>query len=138
MKLSHQNSASIEFPKPHAHSPRFHHLKSSALSNGTTGNYSLSLNNLHVPVSTIHVTYNRNAPYSCHLMDKFSVIAAAQIFSSTFTISICAQVQWTDYSILLSIDIRFSRLMATVKQRTPLGTTCHYRTTILKLQTLTG
>jgi len=30
MKLTHQNSASIEFPKPHAqpfHSPRFHHLK---------------------------------------------------------------------------------------------------------------
>jgi hypothetical protein len=35
----------------------------------------------------------------------------------------------------LSIDIRFPRLMATVKQRTPLGITCHYRTTILKLET---
>jgi hypothetical protein len=28
--------------------------------------------------------------------------------------------------------------MATVKQRTSLGITCHYRTTILKLETLTG
>ena len=36
------------------------------------------------------------------------------------------------------IDIRFSRLMATVKQRNPLGITCYYRTTIPKLETLTG
>jgi hypothetical protein len=101
MKLPRQNSASTEFPKPQAQpfrSPRFHHLKFHIIKQDYRK--LLSLNVLHVPVSTTYVTYNQNAPYSCHLMDIFAVFAAPQIFTSTFTISICVHVQWTGYSIL--------------------------------------
>jgi len=84
-------------PKPF-HSPRFHHPKFRIIKRDYRK--LLSLNVLNVPVSTIYVTYSRNAPYACHVTDTVAVFAAAQIFTSTFTISRFAHVQWTGYSML--------------------------------------